>query len=178
MSINGVTYENVMMLDDLPCVFVPQSRMKTVITVQSGDSDQGGIVAGENAKDIACLITHCETPLAVSKLDAIKQFGPRRTSCLTALPFRPAISTICSCPASVWPLSALWWLLMSGTDKAAAIREKAERLAGRSLGENGDALTEMAMERACAWCGQEDIRRPWSRPWRRCSSTWRAGRPP
>lgn len=51
--------------------------MKTVITVQSGDSDQGGIVAGENAKDIACLITHCETPLAVSKLDAIKQFGPQ-----------------------------------------------------------------------------------------------------
>ena len=77
VSINGVTYENVMMLDDLPCVFVPQSRMKTVITVQSGDSDQGGIVAGENAKDIACLITHCETPLAVSKLDAIKQFGPQ-----------------------------------------------------------------------------------------------------
>ena len=74
VSINGVTYENVMMLDDLPCVFVPQSRMKTVITVQSGDSDQGGIVAGENAKDI---ITHCETPLAVSKLDAIKQFGPQ-----------------------------------------------------------------------------------------------------
>ena len=46
---------------------------------------------------------------------------------------------------------------MSGTDKAAAIREKAERQAGRSLGENGDALTEMAMERACAWCGREDI---------------------
>ena len=46
---------------------------------------------------------------------------------------------------------------MSGADKAAAVREKAERLAGRSLGENGDALTEMAMERACAWCGREDI---------------------
>mgnify|MGYP001428578059 CR=1 FL=1 len=46
---------------------------------------------------------------------------------------------------------------MTGTDKAAAIRVKAERLAGRSLGENGDALTEMAMERACAWCGREDI---------------------
>ena len=39
---------------------------------------------------------------------------------------------------------------MTGTDKAAAIREKAERLAGRSLGENGDALTEMAMEQAVA----------------------------
>ena len=48
---------------------------------------------------------------------------------------------------------------MTGTDKAAAIREKAERLAGRSLGENGDALTEMAMERACAWCGRNAVTR-------------------
>ena len=39
---------------------------------------------------------------------------------------------------------------MTGADKAAAIREKAERLASRSLGENGDALTEMAMEQAVA----------------------------
>ena len=77
VAINGITYENVMMLDDLPCIFVPQSRMKTAITVQSGDSNSGGIVAGEGAKDISCLITHCETPLAVSKLDAIKQFGPQ-----------------------------------------------------------------------------------------------------
>lgn len=77
VSINGVTYENVMMLDDLPCVFVPQSRMKTEITVQSGDSNSGGIVAGGEARDISCLIVHCETPLAVSKLDAIKQFGPQ-----------------------------------------------------------------------------------------------------
>jgi hypothetical protein len=77
VAINGVTYDNVMMLDDLPCIFVPQSRMKTAITVQSGDANDGGIVSGEGAKDIACLITHCDTPLAVSKLDAIKQFGPQ-----------------------------------------------------------------------------------------------------
>ena len=77
VSINGITYENGMMLDDLPCIFVPQSRMKTAITVQSGDSNSGGIVAGEGAKDISCLITHCGPPLAVSKLDAIKQFGPQ-----------------------------------------------------------------------------------------------------
>ena len=77
VSINGVTYENVMMLDDLPCIFVPQSRMQTAITAQSGDSNNGGIVAGASTKDISCLITHCETPLAVSKLDAIKQFGPQ-----------------------------------------------------------------------------------------------------
>ena len=77
VSINGVTYDNVMMLDDLPCIFVPQSRMKTAITVQDGQENNGGIVPAEDAKDIACLIVHCETPLAVSKLDAIKQFGPQ-----------------------------------------------------------------------------------------------------
>ena len=46
---------------------------------------------------------------------------------------------------------------MVGADKVAAIRAKAEVLAGRSLGDNGDALTEMAAQRACAWCNREDI---------------------
>ena len=76
VAINGITYENVMMLDDLPCIFVPQNRMKTAITVQDGDGNNGGIVAGDSAKNIACLIAHCDAPLAVSKLDSIKQFGP------------------------------------------------------------------------------------------------------
>jgi len=77
VSINGVTYDNVMMLDDLPCIFVPQNRMKTTITIQDGDENAGGIVAGADAQDIAVLIAHCDTPLAVSKLDSIKQFGPQ-----------------------------------------------------------------------------------------------------
>ena len=34
-------------------------------------------MAGENAKDISVIIVHCDTPLAVSKLDSIKQFGPQ-----------------------------------------------------------------------------------------------------
>ena len=46
---------------------------------------------------------------------------------------------------------------MTGADKVAALRAKAEVLAGRSLGDNGDALTEMAAQRACAWCNREDI---------------------
>ena len=46
---------------------------------------------------------------------------------------------------------------MIGADKVAAIRAKAEVLAGRSLGDNGDALTEMAAQAACAWCSREDI---------------------
>ena len=33
-------------------------------------------MAGDGAKNIACLIAHCDAPLAVSKLDSIKQFGP------------------------------------------------------------------------------------------------------
>lgn len=77
VSVNGVAYENVMMLDDLPCIFVPQERMKTAISVQDGDGNGGGILPGEGAKDIACLIVHCDTPLAVSRLDSIKQFGPQ-----------------------------------------------------------------------------------------------------
>ena len=77
VSINGVTYDNVMMLDDLPCIFVPQNRMKTAVTIQDGDENDGGIVAGSGAQDIAVVIAHCDTPLAVSKLDSIKQFGPQ-----------------------------------------------------------------------------------------------------
>lgn len=77
VSINGVSYDNVMMLDDMPCIFVPQSRMKTAITVQTGSDDDGGIVAAADAKDIAALIVHTDTPLAVSKLDSIKQFAPQ-----------------------------------------------------------------------------------------------------
>ena len=46
---------------------------------------------------------------------------------------------------------------MIGADKVAAIRAKAEALAGHSLGDNGDALTEMAANAACGWCSREDI---------------------
>lgn len=76
VAVNGVTYDNVMIFDDVPCLFVPQSRMKTEIRVQSGSGNSGGVTAGANAQDIAVLLTHCETPLAVTKLDSIKQFGP------------------------------------------------------------------------------------------------------
>ena len=46
---------------------------------------------------------------------------------------------------------------MVSADKVFAIRAKAEALAGRSLGDHGTALTEMAAQRACAWCCREDI---------------------
>ena len=46
---------------------------------------------------------------------------------------------------------------MVAADKVASIRAKAEVLAGHSLGDNGDALTEMTAQAACAWCNREDI---------------------
>lgn len=46
---------------------------------------------------------------------------------------------------------------MAGADKLTAIRRKAEALAGQSLGENGEALAEMAAQRACAYCCRPDI---------------------
>ena len=76
VSINGVTYDNVKMLDDLPCIFVPQSHMKTAVTVQTGSGNSSGIVPATGAQDINVLLAHCSAPLAVSKLDSIKQFGP------------------------------------------------------------------------------------------------------
>ena len=46
---------------------------------------------------------------------------------------------------------------MVSADKVAVIRAKAEALAGHSLGDNGDTLTEMAARAAMAWCNREDI---------------------
>ena len=46
---------------------------------------------------------------------------------------------------------------MIGADKVTAIREKAEILAGQTLGEHGNALVELAAQRACAFCQREDI---------------------
>lgn len=46
---------------------------------------------------------------------------------------------------------------MVDADKVSSIRAKAEVLAGRSLGEQGDLLAEMAAQRACACCNRPDI---------------------
>ncbi len=78
VEINGITYSHVMMVNDLPCIFVPAGRMKTAIAVQTGREGQadGGIVAGEGAKDICAMVVACDVPLAISKVDSLKQFGP------------------------------------------------------------------------------------------------------
>ena len=46
---------------------------------------------------------------------------------------------------------------MVTADKRAAILAKAELLAGRSLGDSGNDLTEMAVQRACAYCNRPDV---------------------
>lgn len=78
VEINGITYSHVMMINDLPCIFVPAGRMKTGISIQSGRDGQtaGGIQASDSAKDICAMVVACDTPLAISKVDSLKQFGP------------------------------------------------------------------------------------------------------
>ncbi len=78
VEINGVTYPHAMMINDLPCIFVPSGRMKTAIAVQSGREGQtdGGILAGESSKDIYAMVCPCDAPIAISKIDSLKQFGP------------------------------------------------------------------------------------------------------
>ena len=78
VEINGITYSHVMMVNDLPCIFVPAGRMKTGINVQTGRDEQasGGIVAAEGAKNIHAVVVAHDVPLAISKVDSLKQFGP------------------------------------------------------------------------------------------------------
>ena len=46
---------------------------------------------------------------------------------------------------------------MGAAERVPAIREKAEGLLGRSLGENGDSMTSMVVLWALAYCRREDI---------------------
>ena len=48
----------------------------TYHSITFGAGNSGGIVSATGAQDINVLLAHCSAPLAVSKLDSIKQFGP------------------------------------------------------------------------------------------------------
>lgn len=78
VDINGVRYDHVMMINDMPCIFVPDRRMQTALEIQSGRNgqEQGGILAAANSKTIYALLVAWDAPLAVSKIDSLKQFGP------------------------------------------------------------------------------------------------------
>lgn len=78
VEINGIPYSHVMMINDLPCIFVPASRMQTKVTVQTGRDEQadGGIVTAQESKAIYAMVVACDAPIAISKIDSLKQFGP------------------------------------------------------------------------------------------------------
>ncbi len=82
VEINGIVLDHVMMLNDIPCIFVPEKRMQTAIVVQtgrgSGDALAGGIGAAEASKGIEALVVAYDGPIAVSKIDSLKQFGPEQ----------------------------------------------------------------------------------------------------
>ena len=78
VEINGVRYDHVMMVSGLPCIFVPSARMQTALEIRSGRNgqEQGGIAAAADSKTIYALLVAWDAPLAVSKIDSLKQFGP------------------------------------------------------------------------------------------------------
>ena len=77
VEINGVEYDNVMMFNDLPCLFAPQARMQTEITVGTGrDEDEAGVAASEGSKNINFVVASYDSVLAVSKIDSLKQVPP------------------------------------------------------------------------------------------------------
>nr|WP_319487248.1 hypothetical protein [uncultured Caproiciproducens sp.] len=77
ISVNGVTYRG-MMVNDLPCVFVPSKRLQTVIKVLDGRTagqEAGGIVKDDTSEQIEFLIMNSSAPIAVGKIDSLKVFS-------------------------------------------------------------------------------------------------------
>lgn len=81
-EINGISYDNVMMVNDLPCLFAPSARMVTDIDIKTGrvegnvDGTSGGISPTAAAKKINFVVASYDCPMAVSKIDSLKQFTP------------------------------------------------------------------------------------------------------
>lgn len=77
-EINGIEYENVMYVNDLACIFAPKSRMVTEISILTGRDSQtaGGITKSDSGKYLNFVVASFDAPLAVSKIDSLKQFPP------------------------------------------------------------------------------------------------------
>ncbi|MBR4879420.1 MAG: hypothetical protein IKU13_06260 [Clostridia bacterium] len=77
-EINGIEYENVMYVNDLACIFAPKSRMVTDVAIRTGrdGETEGGVTKSENGKYINFVVASYDAPLAVSKIDSLKQFPP------------------------------------------------------------------------------------------------------
>ncbi|MFV0497483.1 MAG: hypothetical protein ACK5L0_04820 [Candidatus Fimivivens sp.] len=74
VTINGITYKCAI-VNDLAIVFVPSSRMQTVIKVNDGRTEgqtAGGIVKDATSKGIALIIMSSDAVIALGKVDSIK----------------------------------------------------------------------------------------------------------
>ena len=108
VSVNGVPHDNVMLLDDLPCLFVPQSRMKTAISIQDGADNDGGISPAGGRRTSPPWWSTARRPWPSAAWTPSSSSAPRRTSSLTARPFRPGSSTTSLSPPAAWPPSGPW----------------------------------------------------------------------
>lgn len=78
ITVNAVTYDKVMDVNGLPCVFVPSKRLQTVIKVNDGRTsgqEKGGIDVDPTSKQIEFLLTSSDAPMAVGKVDSLKVFS-------------------------------------------------------------------------------------------------------
>ena len=80
VNINGTVYDDVMLVNDPPCIFVPESRMVTDVAVRSGRGDEtdGGVYKSDSGKYINFVVMHTSAPLAVTKIAETKQFPPEQ----------------------------------------------------------------------------------------------------
>ena len=67
-----------MYVNDLVCIFAPKSRMVTEISILTGRDSQtaGGITKSDSGKYLNFVVASFDAPLAVSKIDSLKQFPP------------------------------------------------------------------------------------------------------
>lgn len=77
VSINGVTYNRCMIVNGLPCIFVPSKRLQTVIKINDGRTagqEAGGIITDASSEQIEFLIMSSSAPISASKIDSLKIF--------------------------------------------------------------------------------------------------------
>lgn len=77
VTVNGVTY-SCMLVNGLPCVFVPSKRLQTVIKIQDGRTagqEAGGIVIDPTSEQIEFLLMNSAAPVAAGKIDSLKVFS-------------------------------------------------------------------------------------------------------
>ncbi len=79
VAINGIEYDGVTIVDDLPILWVPTKRLQTVIKINDGRTSgqtDGGIIADSTSKQIHFMLCGIEAIKAVGRVDALKEFGP------------------------------------------------------------------------------------------------------